>query len=138
MVAQQNQQQLDQERLEALGPAERIVQALTTFTDHIYHGRPGMVSDDARFNTGVRWDFVTWKLEGPEEGPKEKVVYKLTKDGKNQKKTRVGVLDDDGKTVKSAGRVVGEYRNPGLFPEAAACLKMKTTQQKLQKGLLTL
>jgi len=97
-----------------LGPAERIIQALLTHNDHMVHNRPGIVSPDARFNVGVRWEFSTYKVENG-----EKVAYKLSKDGKKSVRTRAGVIRDDGKVVEG-GQVVGEYREPGLFPEVAA------------------
>ncbi len=56
---------------ENLGPAERIINSLLTYTDH--HNRPGVVVKDARFAVGVRWDPVTHKVEND-----EKVVYRLT------------------------------------------------------------
>ena len=100
---------------ENLGPAERIIQALLNYTDHAVHNRPGVVVPDNRFNVGVRWEPVTHKEEGE---PKQKVVYKLAKAGKKTVKTRVGVLQDNGK-IFEAGREVGEYRPAGLFPEVA-------------------
>jgi len=112
-----DQHEIEQERLEALGPAERIVQTLTTHTDHLVHNRPGMVTEDGRVRIGVKWQQVLWKEE---DG--EKVVYSVTKVGQRQTRTKVGVLNGDGKTVLDGQRVVGEYRNPGLFPEVAAHL----------------
>ena len=103
-----------QNRAETLGPAERIINALLAYTDHLYHGRPGLVCADNRFNVGVRWEPVTHKVE---EGVK--VVYKVEKIGKKTRKTRLGVLRDDGK-VANGTVVVGEYREAGLFPEVAA------------------
>jgi hypothetical protein len=115
MVAQNQDAQV---RLEALGPAERIVQALTTFTDHMVHNRPGIVVKDARRKSGVRWEQVTWK---DEDGTK--VVYKVTKVGKKRTETKVGRLALDGVTVKDdRDQVIGEYRKPGLFPEVAVYL----------------
>jgi hypothetical protein len=102
-------------QIENLGPAERIIQALLSYTDHMQHGRPGYIVPDNRFNVGVRWESVTHKEEGE---PKQKVVYKLAKQGKKTVQTRVGVLQENGKIVE-AGREVGEYRAAGLFPEVA-------------------
>lgn len=98
---------------ENLGPAERIINTLLAYTDHLYHGRPGVVSEDARFNVGVRWEPVTHKVEGT-----DKVVYRLEKVGRKTVRTKLGVLQDDGKVVN--GRVIGEYRPAGLFPEVGA------------------
>lgn len=97
--------------VENLGPAERIINTLLSYTDHLYHGRPGMVSDDARTLTGVRWVPVTYKEE---DG--KKVVYRLDKVGRRTTRTRVGELWADG-SVRENRRKVGEYRKPGIFPE---------------------
>jgi len=100
---------------ENLGPAERIIQSLITYTDHAVHNRPGIVVPDARLNVGVRWEPVTHKEEGD---AKEKVVYRLSKDGKKTVRTRVGVLGADGK-IREGATVVGEYRPAGIYPEVA-------------------
>jgi hypothetical protein len=115
---------VDPQRVEALGPAERTINTLTQWTDHVVHNRPGMVSPDARTTTGVRWVPVTWKAE--DDG---KVVYELKLVAGKKTETRLGVLDADGKTVKSdAGRVLGEYRKPGIFPEVATYLYGKIAE----------
>jgi len=99
--------------IENLGPAERIIQTVLAYTDHLYHGRPGLVTKDATAVAGVKWVPVTHKVE---EGVK--VVYSLTKVGRKTTRTRVGVLSDNGQ-VKEGNRIVGEYRKPGLYPEVA-------------------
>lgn len=99
---------------ENLGPAEHILRSILTYTDHMVHNRPGMVTTDARTNIGLRWEPVTHKVEND-----KKVVYKLTKVGKKTNKMRVGVLGDDKKIRTDAGQALGEYREPGLFPEVA-------------------
>jgi hypothetical protein len=105
---------------EKLGPADKIIQSVLTYTDHLVHGRPGLVVKDGRTNIGVRWDFATYKEEGD---PKQKVVYRLTKDGKKTVRTRAGVLAADGKTVRvdvtPNSNEVGEWRTAGIFPEVA-------------------
>jgi hypothetical protein len=109
-----------QKRIETLGPAERIVQTLTTFTDHLYHGRPGMVTED-HSAIGVKWEPVTWRLQ--EDG--SKVVFRKVKQGKKTVEVKVGVLCDDGKIRERADlrlKALGEYRTPGIFPEVAAYL----------------
>lgn len=107
-------QQNEQQRREALGPAERIIQTLTTYTDHLYHGRPGIVTADARTHIGVRWEPVTHK-----EVDGKKTVYKLVKQGKKTQRVAIGTLWDD-KTVRNEQRQkVAEYRHPGLYPEVA-------------------
>ncbi|MEM6925387.1 MAG: hypothetical protein AAF602_00560, partial [Myxococcota bacterium] len=107
---------VDPDRLESLGPAERIVQAVLTWTDHLVHNRPGMVVPDAASVTGTRWIPVIWKLEGS-----DRVVYELRGSGRRAARIRVGVLREDGQVVRDAD-VVGQYRRPGLYPEVAAWL----------------
>lgn len=102
-------------RRESLGPAERIIQTLLTFSDHMVHNRPGIVTADARFNTGVRWEPVTHKEEDS-----KKVVYKLVKQGRKSTRVKVGTLWADGTIRNDARQKVGDYRKPGLFPEVAA------------------
>jgi VWA domain-containing protein len=100
---------------ENLGPAERIIQSVLAYTDHLYHGRPGVVTADARHNIGVRWEPVTHKVE---DG--QKVVYKLTKVGKKTTKAKLGTMRDDGKVMNGGPNPIAEYRDAGLFPEVAA------------------
>ncbi len=100
---------------EKLGPAERIINALLTYSDHCYHGRPGLVIADGRTNIGVRWEPVTHKVENG-----EKVVYRMTKVGKKSDRVRAGVLRESDNKVLEGARVVGEYRLPGLYPEAVS------------------
>jgi len=111
--------QLDPRRVETLGPAERILQALLTYNDHMYHGRPGIVAKAPGTPTGVVWKPVTHKVDG-----EQKLVYRLDKRGKKTVKVQIGVLDETSQpvTIRQNGRVVGEYRRPGLFPEVAAWL----------------
>jgi hypothetical protein len=104
------------QRVEALGPAERIIQSLIQYSDHMVHNRPGLVVPDARQRIGVRWDQATWVKEN-----EQKVVYRVTKIGKRQQKTRVGTMNGTYE-VKDGNRVVGQFRNPGLFPEVTAYL----------------
>lgn len=94
-----------------LGPAEHIIKALLDPHDHMYHGRPGMVTPDPTKTVGVLWEPVTHKTEGD-----KKVVYKLHK-GK-QPNTLVGDLWKDN-TIRVGRRKVAEFRPPGLFPEVA-------------------
>lgn len=98
---------------EKLGPAEKILQTLLNYTDHMVHNRPGMVTPDARHTIGVRWVPVTHKEENG-----QKIVYELTKVGKKTNNVRRGVMRADGK-VEENGRIVGEYRAPNIFPEVA-------------------
>lgn len=103
-----------QERIEALGPAERTVQALTAFTDHVVHNRPGLVVKAPGSAIGVKWAPVIWKEE---DG--KKVVYKSEKIGRKHRRVKVGTLNGNNQ-VKDGRKLVGEYRKPGVFPESAA------------------
>lgn len=98
---------------EKLGPAEKILQTLLNLTDHMIHNRPGFATPDARHTVGVRWAPVSHKVENG-----QKIVYETTKIGKKSSKTRKGVLRADQK-IEEGGKIVGEYRAPGLFPEVA-------------------
>jgi hypothetical protein len=100
-------------RLEALGPAERVLSTLLTHTDHLVHNRPGMIVPNHTSPIGVSWSPVTHVVEGS-----QKVVYRLEKVGKTSKRTRVGTLDADGR-IRDKAKLVGEYRPAGLFPEVA-------------------
>lgn len=102
---------MDQEQY---GPAETLLQSLLTYTDHLYHNRPGMVTEDARHKIGVRWEPVTHKVE---DG--QKVVYRLTKVGRKTQRTRAGVLREEDNAIVENRRVVGHYRPAGIFPEVA-------------------
>lgn len=99
---------------ENLGPAERIIQSLLTFSDHMVHNRPGLVVTDNRFNIGVRWTPVTYKEENG-----LKVVYALSKAGKKTIRTSVGCLQNDNQIVSPTGTLVGKYKPAGMFPEVA-------------------
>lgn len=111
---------LDPQRVEALGPAERIIQTLTTFTDHAMHGRPGIVIPDHRTNIGVRWEPVIWKYEGGQY-----VVYKTEKAGRKTNFVRVGVRHPTTNEVHDGHRTIGEYRTPGLYAEVVVHLYQK-------------
>ena len=105
---------MDKENLSA---AERIIQTLIGYTDHMVHNRPGMTVRDARANIGVRWSPVTHKVEGDD---KKKIVYSVTKVGRKTTKTKVGTLAENGFQIKADnGNIVGEYRPAGIFPEVA-------------------
>ena len=104
-------------RSENLGPAERIIQTILTYNDHVYHGRPGMVLKDPTTAVGVRWIPVTHKMENG-----EKVVYQLSKVGRKTNRVKVGVCQMNGQIKSPTGTIVGEYRAAGLFPEVAVWL----------------
>ncbi len=100
-------------RAESLGPAERILDALLTFSDHMVHNRPGFVTPDRQAPHGVRW--APARLKAGQ-------VFKLKKKGKKTQATLVGAVGTDRREVRMGGRVVGIYQPPGLFPEVAAWL----------------
>lgn len=106
---------IDPRRLEALGPAETVIQALSVYIDHAVHNRPGFVEPDPSSPTGVRWTAATWRQEG-----EHKVAYRLVKVGKRSERQRLGIVADG--VVVEAGRVVGELRAPGLVPEVVTWL----------------
>lgn len=102
-----------QQRIEALGPAERIIATLTAFTDHMIHNRTGIVSTDGRTTLGVRWEPALWKQEGG-----DKVVYKLVRTGRRSNHVRVGTMNGDG-VVKDGRKNIGKFQPAGVYPEAA-------------------
>lgn len=107
---------IDPQRVESLGPAERILATLLTWSDHIVHNRPGVVCADATSVSGVRWAPATWRQEG-----EHKVVYRLDRQGGKTVEVRLGLLEERD-VVRNGEREVGTYRRPGLFPEAAVWL----------------
>ncbi len=113
---------------ENLGPAERIIQSLLPYTDHCVHNRPGIVTPDPTSVVGVKWQFAKPRLEGEVAGQKQKVLYALSKQGKKTTRTRLGVVQEDGKTVMNGNIRVGEYRQPGFFPEVVTWLYRQVTE----------
>jgi hypothetical protein len=108
---------------EELGPAERIIQTVLAYSDHMVHNRPGMVEKDASATVGVKWSPVTHRVEGG-----KKVVYRLEKVGKKSVRKKVGVLLDHGQIKDEAGRIVGDYRPAGLFPEVVAWMYQQVAE----------
>ncbi len=106
---------------ENLGPAERIIQSLLPYTDHCIHNRPGLVSADPTAAVGAKWLFAKPRNEGEGE-QKQRVLYGLSKQGKKTIRTRLGVIQPDGKTVMNGPTKVGEYRAPGFFIEVVTWL----------------
>lgn len=101
---------------ENLGPAERIIGSLLTYTDHAVHNRPGYVVAAPGTATGVQWAPVTHV-----EKDGIKTVFKLNKVGKKTVKVPLGTLSDLDNTIRNAaGAAVGTYRPAGLFPEVVA------------------
>jgi len=115
-------QNIDPRRVEALGPAEKIIQTLTNFTDHIYHGRPGVVFKDDNMVTGVRWQRAGWR-----EKDGEKIVFVHDKMGKKTVERRFGVLNNN-EIVIERGRAAGYYKPPGLFTEVATYLYSRVAE----------
>jgi len=98
---------------ETLGPAERIINTVLTYQDHLWHNRPGFVVTD-NSAVGVKWQPVTTK---DEDG--KKVVYQVHKRGKRRTRTKLGTLWADNTIRDENRRKIGEYRPAGLFPEVA-------------------
>ena len=107
---------IDPKRVEALGPADRLIATLLTHAAHFFHGRPGIVSPSLGTPVGAVWESASYKEEGPEGQPKVKVAYFNRKVGTKTTKVRAGILQTDGRVIEG-GRVVGQYRQPGFFPE---------------------
>jgi hypothetical protein len=107
---------------ENLGPAERILQTVLAYSDHLIHNRSGIAYPDARTNVGVRWEPVTYKVE---DGQKN--VYKLTKVGKKTTRTLIGTMRNDKKVIAN-GAVIGEYRDAGMFPEVAVWMYRQVSE----------
>lgn len=103
---------------EALGPAETIISTVLTYSDHMAHNRPGVIVPDPGSVVGVRWMPATYKVD---KATGAKQVFRLDKVGKKTNRTLLGLLADNG-AVMNGPRQVGEYRNPGLFPEVAVWL----------------
>ena len=101
---------------ENLGPAERIIQTVLAYSDHVFHNRPGMIVKDTTSVTGVKWSPVARKKENDET-----VVYSLGRVGKKSTLTKVGVLKDNGRIMNGAVKA-GEFRDSGIFPEVATWL----------------
>lgn len=111
---------VDPARVEQLGPAECIIQTLISFSDHIYHGRTGIVQPDPSSSIGARFTPAVWKLDAA--GAKQ--VFALRRDPKAKRNRRdlVGVLQDDGRVTDPAGTTVASFRQAGLYPEAVVYL----------------
>ncbi len=116
---------------ENLGPAERIIDTLLSYKDHMVHNRPGMIVPDRTSVCGVNWVPTTHKVENG-----QKVVYRLdkttdqTRRGKKidmTVKVRLGVLQDN-KDIIEAGRKVGTYRAAGLFTEVAVWMYKQVSE----------
>jgi hypothetical protein len=105
-----------EQRAEALGPAERIINSLTQYIDHAVHNRPGFVVEAPETKTGVRWQQATWIASGD-----DKIVHTVTRQRGRQQRTRVGVRQANNDVVEN-GQRVGRWQDPGLFGEVVAYL----------------
>jgi hypothetical protein len=106
-----------------LGPAERIINTVLAFSDHMVHNRPGLVVPDASSVTGVRWTYTKWKLENG-----VKVAYRQDRGPTKRRKgkmvpttvpVRIGTVDANNIVHADNGARLGEYRSAGIFKEVA-------------------
>jgi hypothetical protein len=102
---------------ENLGPAERIIQTLLAYADHVVHNRPGVVLPDPSSAVGTRWVYA--KRKKAEAGTDERVVVELRKSGKKTVEVRLGTVSPGSNVVRNGAVQVGEYRRPGFFVETA-------------------
>lgn len=93
---------------ERLGPAERIIQALVGYTDHMVHNRPGIVTA-APGPVTKRWQYA--KRIGT-------ACVLQVKGGKKTIGQKLGEIGPDN-IVRDGARVVGEFREAGIFKEVA-------------------
>jgi len=112
---------------EALGPAERILQTVLSYSDHAVHNRPGIVVPDPGSTVGTKWLPVTHAEEGD-----DKIVYELRKVGRKSTKVKLGKMTTGDLParlapvlpgeiiVKDGNLAVGRYQPPGLYPEVVA------------------
>lgn len=102
---------IDRDRLESLGPAEKVIEALLTYSDHMIHHRPGLVVPDRRSPIGLAWMQAT-RVDDQ--------VYIFEKKGKKSLRVLAGKLRAADNRVRDDTGDVGEYRQPGMFPEIVA------------------
>lgn len=95
---------------ENLGPAERIINTLLAHSDHMTHGRPGMVVPAPGTPLGVKWEPVVYTVN--EDGSKR--VFMRSR----RRRQYVGVMNGDN-VIRDNDRQVGVYQPPGLFANAA-------------------
>jgi len=101
---------------ENLGPAEKIIQSLLTYTDHMYHHRPGIIKNNSNFAIGVQWSPAFTQTENDKT-----CVYALPPKKQRTKPTRIGELQPDGKVINNH-QTIGQFRPAGIFPEVATWL----------------
>jgi Mg-chelatase subunit ChlD len=108
---------------ENLGPAERILQTVLSYSDHLVHNRIGMITPDTSTVIGVRWEPISYKVKGAQT-----IVYRERKAGKRIILSKIGTLREDKKVVNDGGIVLGEFRDAGLFPEVAAWMYRQVSE----------
>jgi len=108
---------------ENLGPAERIINTVLAFSDHMVHNRPGMVAPDPTSVTGVRWTYTKYKPENgvkvayrQDKGPIKRIKGKLVP---TTIPVRIGTVDENNVIHSDTGVRLGIYRSAGIFTEVA-------------------
>jgi hypothetical protein len=90
--------------------AERMVNTVLAYKDHMVHNRPGILVPDPSAVIGVRWYPAT---HAEKDG--KKIVYRCDKVGKKVTKTEIGQLWADG-TIRDANRrKLADYQPAGIF-----------------------
>lgn len=113
-------QTITPERLESLSSAERILQTLTTYVDHMYHGRTGYNVEDPSNPSGYQW------YPG-NRGVKEGVSY-FYKQITKKKFVKIGRIDETGLIRNDDNRVIGQYQPAGLIKHVAIYLYKQVAQ----------
>ena len=108
---------------ENLGPAERIINTVLAYSDHMVHNRPGMVSPDPTSVTGVKWTYTKFTLENgvkvayrQDKGPVKRVKGKMIP---TTTPVRIGTIDANNVIHSDTGARIGVYRTAGIFTEVA-------------------
>jgi hypothetical protein len=108
---------------ENLGPAERIINTVLAYSDHMVHNRPGMVAPDPTSVTGVKWTYTKYKPENgvkvayrQDKGPVKRIRGKLVP---TTIPVRIGTVDENNVIHSDTGVRLGIYRTAGLFTEVA-------------------
>ena len=95
------------------GPAEAILGTLLQNTDHLMHGRTGVVKQDPSSPLKVKWEPVVRRKN--EEGVDEIFTPK-------NRKAAIGTRRADGVIVSTTGGVLGTWQPSGLFVPAVVWL----------------
>lgn len=115
---------------ENLGPAEKIIQTILTYTDHAVHNRPGIVVQSSKNILGVEWSPVS---HSEDTITKVKTVYALRKVGKKNEQIPLGVMQPPNKNgdilIKNdKNKLVGRYQPAGLFPEVVTWMYQQISE----------